>query len=70
LNVCDDTLGGIPAVDARKFAQDYVQQRTLEEQKGSAGVSSAPQRKDPSSAAEKSEFTIVKKKSKKKSVNA
>jgi hypothetical protein len=40
-NVCDDTLGGIPSIDARKFADEYWRRRVLDEQKVKSGSGGA-----------------------------
>lgn len=53
-NICDDTLGGIPSIDPRKFGAEYISRRLVEEKAASNSVG-----KDESS------FTVVTKKKKK-----
>ena len=55
-NICDDTLGGIPSIDTRKFGEEYIRRRLLEEKTSNSSIG-----KDESS------FTVVTKKKKKSS---
>jgi hypothetical protein len=76
-NVCDDTLGGIPSIDARKFADEYWRRRSQDEQKtkslsgvGNLGASVTSGVKQVVPPPLESGFvTVTKKKGKKKSVN-
>lgn len=56
-NICDDTLGGIPSIDPRKFGAEYIRRRLVEEK-----ATNDFNGKDESS------FTVVTKKKKKGSI--
>lgn len=56
-NICDDTLGGIPSLDPRKFGAEYIRRRLVEEK---ANIDS--------NGKDESSFTVVTKKKKNKSI--
>ena len=67
-NICDDTLGGIPSIDAKKFAEEFIKHRQLDAknqlepllQKKSSKTESSLNGNDADA------FVMVSKKSKKK----
>lgn len=61
-NVCDDTLGGIPSIDARKFGAEYARRR-LEDEKS---VDRPAEKSASRSSLVDSSFTVVTKKKSKK----
>jgi hypothetical protein len=52
-NICDDTLGGIPSLDPRKFGEEYIRRRLVDEK---ANIDS--------NGKDESSFTVVSKKKK------
>jgi hypothetical protein len=53
--VCDDTLGGLTAIDPRKFADEFLKRRRADEQ-GWTSVSAGSGGAAPSSAAVNNSF--------------
>ena len=65
-NVCDDTLGGIPSIDSKSFAVEYIRQRTIDVEKISKGqATSVPLQQalsKKSTPSDDASFTVVSKK--------
>ena len=59
-NICDDTLGGIPSIDPRKFGEEYLRRRLIDEHSTLSTTTKG-------NAEDESAFTVVTKKKKKNS---